>query len=70
MPIVLPALLEGVALNPANIARSLILLMLIPLALGLAQGEARHSGEAIDPVSTVHLKRAGAVGRLTPTRVP
>jgi bile acid:Na+ symporter, BASS family len=36
MPIVLPLLLEGVSVNPANIARSLILLMLIPLAAGLA----------------------------------
>jgi bile acid:Na+ symporter, BASS family len=36
MPIVLPLVLEGVSVNPANIARSLILLMLIPLALGLA----------------------------------
>ena len=36
MPIVLPLLLEGVSVNPANIARSLVLLMLIPLAAGLA----------------------------------
>jgi BASS family bile acid:Na+ symporter len=36
MPIVLPMLLAGVSVNPANIARSLILLMLIPLAVGLA----------------------------------
>ena len=36
MPIVLPLLLEGVSVNPANIARSLILLMLVPLAVGLA----------------------------------
>jgi BASS family bile acid:Na+ symporter len=36
MPLLLPQLLEGVSVNPANIARSLILLMLIPLALGLA----------------------------------
>jgi BASS family bile acid:Na+ symporter len=36
MPIVLPLLLENVAVNPAAIARSLILLMLIPLATGLA----------------------------------
>lgn len=36
MPIVLPRVLEGVSVNPANIARSLILLMLIPLAAGLA----------------------------------
>jgi BASS family bile acid:Na+ symporter len=36
MPIVLPLLVEGVSVNPANIARSLILLMLLPLAVGLA----------------------------------
>lgn len=36
MPLVLPILLEGVSVDPAKIARSLILLMLIPLALGLA----------------------------------
>ena len=36
MPIVLPLLLPGVSVNPANIARSLILLMLLPLAVGLA----------------------------------
>jgi bile acid:Na+ symporter, BASS family len=36
MPLVLPVLLEGVSVEPAKIARSLILLMLIPLALGLA----------------------------------
>jgi BASS family bile acid:Na+ symporter len=36
VPIVLPVVLEGVSVNPANIARSLILLMLIPLAAGLA----------------------------------
>ena len=36
MPIVLPALLEGVSVNPADIATSLIVLMLIPLAVGLA----------------------------------
>jgi bile acid:Na+ symporter, BASS family len=36
VPMVLPLVLEGVSVNPANIARSLILLMLIPLALGLA----------------------------------
>lgn len=36
MPIVLPRVLEGVSVNPVNIARSLIVLMLIPLAVGLA----------------------------------
>ncbi len=35
MPIVLPLLLPGVSVNPWEIAKSLIVLMLIPLALGL-----------------------------------
>ena len=35
MPVVLPMLLEGTSVDPMNIARSLIVLMLIPLAVGL-----------------------------------
>jgi predicted Na+-dependent transporter len=35
MPIVLPLLLPGVSVNPWDIAKSLIVLMLIPLAMGL-----------------------------------
>jgi len=35
MPIVLPLLLEGVSVNPVKIARSLLLLMLLPLGAGL-----------------------------------
>lgn len=35
MPLVLPLLLEGVSVNPMKIARSLVLLMLIPLGAGL-----------------------------------
>ena len=35
MPLVLPLLIQGVAVEPWEIARSLIVLMLIPLALGL-----------------------------------
>lgn len=35
LPIVLPLLLPGVAIDPWDIAKSLIVLMLIPLALGL-----------------------------------
>ncbi|MBE2224999.1 MAG: bile acid:sodium symporter [Anaerolineae bacterium] len=35
MPIVLPLLLPGVSVNPWDIAKSLIVLMLIPLTLGL-----------------------------------
>ena len=36
MPLVLPLLLEGVSVEPLKIARSLILLMLLPLGVGLA----------------------------------
>src|SRR5437667_7154429 len=36
LPIVLPLLLPGVTVNPWQIARSLVLLMLLPLAAGLA----------------------------------
>src|SRR3990172_12745722 len=35
MPIVLPLLLQGVQVNPWDIAKSLIVLMLVPLAIGL-----------------------------------
>lgn len=35
LPVVLPLLLPGVAINPWDIAKSLIVLMLIPLAIGL-----------------------------------
>jgi BASS family bile acid:Na+ symporter len=36
IPIVLPALLPGISVNPAQIARSLVLLMLLPLGGALA----------------------------------
>ena len=36
MPLVLPLLLTGVSVDPASIARSLIVMMLVPMALGLA----------------------------------
>jgi len=36
MPLVLPLLLEGVSVDPMKIARSLVLLMLLPLGVGLA----------------------------------
>ena len=36
LPVVLPLLLAGVSVDPWKIARSLILLMLLPLAVGLA----------------------------------
>jgi BASS family bile acid:Na+ symporter len=36
MPLVLPLLLEGVSVDPMKIGRSLLLLMLLPLGIGLA----------------------------------
>jgi BASS family bile acid:Na+ symporter len=45
MPLVLPLLLEGVSVNPMKIARSLVLLMLLPLGIGLWM-KARLSGIA------------------------
>jgi predicted Na+-dependent transporter len=36
VPVVLTLLLPGVAVNPAKIAQSLVLLMLLPLGVGLA----------------------------------
>jgi BASS family bile acid:Na+ symporter len=60
MPIVLPLLLAGVSVNPANIARSLILLMLIPLAAGLALRASLPPGAArvralVTPVSSISM---------------
>lgn len=46
IPIVLPLLLSGVQVNPWDIAQSLIVLMLVPLALGLLMKS--HSPEAAD----------------------
>jgi BASS family bile acid:Na+ symporter len=45
LPLVLPLLLEGVSVDPMSIARSLLLLMLLPLAVGLALN-ARFEGVA------------------------
>ncbi len=36
MPLVMPLLLEGVSVDPMQIARSLVMLMLLPLVIGLA----------------------------------
>src|SRR4051794_15607892 len=35
MPVVLPLVLDGISVDPLKIARSLVLMMLIPLAVGL-----------------------------------
>lgn len=46
LPLVLPLLLQGVSVNPVKIARSLVLLMLLPLAVGLA-AKARYEEVAL-----------------------
>jgi len=51
LPLALPFFLEGITVNPVKIARSLVVLMLIPLAVGLL----------------VRARRSGAAGRIRPT---
>jgi len=60
VPIVLPFLLPGVSVNPAHIARSLVLLMLLPLGAALALNANRpqtaaRAKPAFDKVSNVSL---------------
>ena len=60
LPIVLPLLLPGVTVDPWNIARSLVLLMLLPLAAGLAlkalyEDLARRVKPVLDLISNVSL---------------
>src|SRR6266699_2006616 len=60
MPLVLPLLLEGVSVDSGTIARSLVLLMLLPLAVGLAvkarsEGVATRVGPLLNSVSTLSL---------------
>jgi predicted Na+-dependent transporter len=57
MPIVLPVLLPGVSVNPWDIAKSLIFLMLIPLAIGLLFKS--HSPESADHWQPVMNKISG-----------
>jgi len=61
MPIVLPLLLSGVTINPWDIAKSLIVLMLVPLAIGLFM-KARWSSvaEGLQP----HMAQASSVALL------
>jgi bile acid:Na+ symporter, BASS family len=60
MPLVLPLLLDGVSVDPMKIARTLVLLMLLPLVLGLAV-KARYAtvaarvGPLLNTVSTASL---------------
>ena len=60
LPLVLPLLLPGVSVNPAQIARSLFLLMLLPLAGALAvrarfAGAAARTKPVLDRVSNLSL---------------
>jgi BASS family bile acid:Na+ symporter len=60
LPVVLPLLLAGVSVDPWKIARSLILLMLLPLAVGLAlkayyEAMAARVKPALDWISNVSL---------------
>lgn len=61
MPIVLPLLLSGVTINPWDIAKSLIVLMLVPLAIGLLT-KARWSSiaDGLQP----HMAQASSVALL------
>ncbi len=50
LPIVLPLLLQGVEVNPLDIAQSLVVMMLIPLAIGLfIKARYEESAEKIRP---------------------
>jgi len=60
LPVVMPLLLPGVTVDPWNIARSLILLMLLPLAAGLAlkvryEDLARRVKPVLDWISNISL---------------
>lgn len=60
MPLVLPRLLEGVSVDAAKIARSLVFLMLLPLGVGLAvkalyEAAAARVKPVLDRVSSVSL---------------
>jgi BASS family bile acid:Na+ symporter len=60
LPLVLPLLLEGVSVDAAKIARSLVLLMLLPLGVGLAvkarfEASAARMKPVFDRISSVSL---------------
>ena len=60
MPVVLPVLLEGVSVDPTKIAKSLVLLMLLPLIIGLgvrarAAGVAGKTAPILNKVSSASL---------------
>jgi BASS family bile acid:Na+ symporter len=60
MPLVLPLLLEGVSVDPLKIAKSLLLLMLLPLAVGLTikarlEAIATRARPVLDRISSLSL---------------
>ncbi len=60
LPLVLPLLLEGVSVDPLKIAKSLLLLMLLPLAVGLAikarlEAIATRARPVLDRISSLSL---------------
>jgi BASS family bile acid:Na+ symporter len=60
LPIVLPLLLPGVTVDPWKIARSLVLLMLLPLAVGLTvkayyEGLAAHAKPVLARIANISL---------------
>jgi len=60
MPLVLPLLLEGVSVDPLKIAKSLLFLMLLPLAVGLAikarlEAIATRARPVLDRISSLSL---------------
>lgn len=61
MPIVMPLLLQGVSVNPWDIAKSLIVLMLVPLAIGLLIRS--HSAEDGDHWKTL-MNKTSSLGLL------
>ncbi len=72
MPLVLPLLLQGVSVDPMKIARSLLLLMLLPLGVGLALNArfgsiAKRIRVALNQISTLSL--ALLIGLLLVTNI-
>jgi len=60
VPLVLPLLLEGISVDPTKIARSLVVLMLLPLIVGLVVRAryalaAAKAASVLNPISTLSL---------------
>lgn len=59
LPIVLPLLLQGVEVNPLDIAKSLVIMMLTPLAIGLfIKARYENTAESLYP----HMSQASSLG--------